>query len=89
MRIMHSQVRRLRGPRLDCRSHEVPRAEAEVQTCGRTIRWGPCDRQVDTRRRGKGVNTPLTSHVSGIHEIRARELDAEIKKRRVARGAST
>jgi hypothetical protein len=32
---------------------------------------------VNTRHLEEGVNTPLTSHVSGIHEIRARELDIE------------
>jgi hypothetical protein len=32
---------------------------------------------VNTRRLEEEVNTPLTSRVSGIHEIRARELDIE------------
>jgi hypothetical protein len=76
-RIVHSEVRRLRGPRLDIRSREVPRAEARVWTRGRTTRWGPRDRQVDTRHLEEGVNTLLTSRVSGIREIRARELDIE------------
>jgi hypothetical protein len=40
-RIAHSEDRRLSGPRLDCRSREVPRAEARVWTRGRTPRWGP------------------------------------------------
>jgi hypothetical protein len=41
VRIVHSEVRRLRGPLLDIRSREVPRAEARVWTRGRTTRWGP------------------------------------------------
>jgi hypothetical protein len=41
---------------------------------------GPCDRQADTRHIVEGVNTPLTSRVSGIHEIRARELDATTRE---------
>jgi hypothetical protein len=39
--IAHSWVRRLRGPRLDFRSSEVPKAEAREGTRGRTARWGP------------------------------------------------
>jgi hypothetical protein len=35
---------------------------------------------VDTRRLEKGVNTPLTSRVSGIRGIRARELDATTRE---------
>jgi hypothetical protein len=40
--ITHSEVRRLRGPLLDIRSREVPKAEHEG-TRGRTIKWGPYD----------------------------------------------
>jgi hypothetical protein len=36
---------------------------------------GPGDRQVDTCHLVKGVNTLLTSRVSGIHEIREREFN--------------
>jgi hypothetical protein len=36
---------------------------------------GPGNRQADTHRLEEGVNTPLTSRVSGIHEIREREFN--------------
>jgi hypothetical protein len=36
---------------------------------------GPGNRQADTRHLVEGVNTPLTSHILGIHEIRVCELD--------------
>jgi hypothetical protein len=41
---------------------------------------GPCDRQADMRHIVEGVNTLLTSRVSGIREIRARELDATTRE---------
>jgi hypothetical protein len=37
------------------------------------------DKRTQVSRR-KGVNTPLTSHVSGIHVIRAWELNATTHK---------
>jgi hypothetical protein len=42
VRIAHLEVRRLRGPLLDIRSHEVPKAGHEG-TRGRTTKWGPYD----------------------------------------------
>jgi hypothetical protein len=41
---------------------------------------GPYDRQADTRHLVEGVNTSLTSRVSGIREIRERELDVETRE---------
>jgi hypothetical protein len=38
------------------------------------------NRQADTRHLLEGVNTPLTSHVSRIHEIRAQEFDIETRE---------
>jgi hypothetical protein len=75
--IAHSGVRRLRGPRLDCRSREVPRAEAQEKGHVEGPQGGA--HVVDRRTHvvwGEGVNTLLTSHVLGIHEIRARGLIA-------------
>jgi hypothetical protein len=40
-RIAHSEVRRLRGPLLDIRSHEVPRAEAQVRNTWQNHKVGP------------------------------------------------
>ena len=73
--IVHSGVRRLRGPLLDIRSREVPKLGTRDMWQNHKV--GPGDRQADPCRLVKGVNTPLTSHVSGIHGIRARKLDAE------------
>ena len=39
---------------------------------------GPGNRQADTCHLVEGVNTPLTSRVSGIHEIREREFNPSI-----------
>jgi hypothetical protein len=52
----------------------------EVSKLGMRDTWqnhkvGPGDRQVDTCHLVKGVNTPLTSRVSGIREIREREFN--------------
>jgi hypothetical protein len=47
--IMHSGVQRLRGPRLDCRSHEVPRAEAQEKGHVAGPQGGAC--VVDRRTR--------------------------------------
>jgi hypothetical protein len=41
---------------------------------------GPRNRQVDTRHLVEGVNTPLTSRVSGIREIRAQEFNIETRE---------
>jgi hypothetical protein len=41
---------------------------------------GPHDWQVNTRRLEEGVNTLLTSRISGIREVRARELDNETRE---------
>jgi hypothetical protein len=63
----------------------VPRAEARGNTW-QNHKVGPGNRQADTRHLVEGVNTPLTSRISGIREIRARELDpSKLAKSRVAR----
>jgi hypothetical protein len=47
------------------------------------LKVGPWNRQADTRCSLKGVNTPLTSHVSGFRKIRGRKsnlLTCEVAK---------
>jgi hypothetical protein len=57
----------------------------EVSKLGTRDMWknhkvGLGDRQVDPCHPVKGVNTPLISRVSGIHGMRARELDTETRE---------
>jgi hypothetical protein len=40
MRIVHSEVRRLRGPLLDIKSHKVPRAKAQVRNTWQNFKVG-------------------------------------------------
>jgi hypothetical protein len=64
--IMHLGVRRLSGATFDIISREVLRF---VWMRGRAIRWDPRGRQMDTRCLEIGVDTPLNSHISGVHGI--------------------
>jgi hypothetical protein len=62
------------------RRQHFGKRSCEVPKLGTRDMWqnhkvGPGDRQVDTCRLVKGVNTPLTSRVSRIHEIREREFN--------------
>jgi hypothetical protein len=57
------------------RKQHFGKRSCEVLKMGMRDTWqnhkvGPGDRQADTCHLLKGVNTPFTSHVSGIHEIR-------------------
>jgi hypothetical protein len=66
---MYSEVWRLEGPRLNYRSCEVSRAKAHRKHVAEP-QGGPRNRQADTRHLVEGVNTPLTSHILGIREVR-------------------
>jgi hypothetical protein len=54
--------------------------EVGHKRCGRTTRWAQKNRQADTCHLLEGVNTLLTSCVSGFHEIRIRELDPSTRE---------
>jgi hypothetical protein len=59
---------------------EVAKCRDPRHECGHVVEpqgGGLRDWQVNTRRLEEGVNTPSTSYVSRIREIRARELDIE------------
>jgi hypothetical protein len=60
-------------------SREVPRAEARRDTW-QNHKVGPGSRPVDTRHTFGGVNTPLTSRVSGTREIRERKFEPSTRE---------
>jgi hypothetical protein len=77
-----SCIRGFRGWKESLSTSEVVKCREQrlVWTRGRTYKVGPGNRQADTRHLVEGVNTPLTSHVSGIREIRVRELDPSTRE---------